>query len=602
MRGEKSLKIASYNTERSFKDIARVNQAEKIKDYDFLISDKADQDLDFYKGFKIYIGSISSLSLKELGFHHYLPKSVTETQIIEFCQKQYLKKAHVGLKINFAQKNSDESLLKEELERLRKENLERKNKALNTKGLSDYVLRLLSVNTIEQLVYETESLRILKFKGIRVSLIYLDGEGGYLSTKNSSRKIKGLEKIIEGGRATPKRNDLASILSRPVLTNFKIYSEKINDKEHVVALFESQKDFLEEDSFLEILKKLLFSNFVRVLQSEKLLKNSALLSKAFNQIPNTALLISPDYTIRVSNRKESIGKKCFSYMFSKDSPCTGCPVLDLENAKEKYDFYGKGYVLEDSGQVVYSSSVKSQSKNFYLHIYESLEKSQKRESIQIQRGKLKSIGLVAQALTHELNNPLTGIHELSTLMSEGYEGQAREDLEDISKASRRCIDIIESLKKFSSKKIEFERLELSKVLKETLILTKVLTRRVRLEIDVEEGLWISASRTLLIQAIFNIIKNSVEAIPETGTISIRLHRVKDQVVLLFEDNGPGLPLDMEKVSLFGTKNKKKGTGFGLFLVNEFMKLHKGKLDFGNRNGEGQSGAYFKLSFPLSRGA
>ncbi len=477
---------------------------------------------------------------------------------------------------------------------LQKESDLNKEESVNIKGLGEYVIRLLGVNTIEQLVYETESLRILKQKRIKVSLIYVDGKDGFLCTRNTTRKIEGFGNFEEKTVVVGDRTKLANMLARPVLNHLKVYSEKLESGDCLYAFFESQEEFLEKDNFLMMLKKLLFTNFIRVLQSERLLKNSSLLSQAFQQIQNTSLLIGADYTVLFSNEKESLGKKCYNYMFGRHEPCEGCPIRNDEIGVD--DSYGREVLLTEDEYVVHSSKVRNLNNNFYLHIYETEEDSKKRESIKIQRGKLQSLGLVTQALTHELNNPLTGILELSGEMSGDFEGQTLEDLNDISSAAKRSLDIIEGLKKFSSKKIEFSRVNLSEIVKSSLLLTKLLTRSISVYVDVDESLWVSGSSTLLSQLIFNIIKNSAEAMQNEGSVSISLKRESEGAVLIFEDTGPGLPKGMDEVSLFGTKGKDKGTGFGLFLVNEFVKLHKGRFSFGNLP---ESGAYFKIELPLT---
>jgi signal transduction histidine kinase len=281
-------------------------------------------------------------------------------------------------------------------------------------------------------------------------------------------------------------------------------------------------------------------------------------------------------------------------MFGLNEPCKSCPI---KNGHEDRETMGREVKLSEQAYTVHSSRVKNLSNNFYLHIYETEENSQKRESIKIQRGKLQSLGLVTQALTHELNNPLTGILELSQDLETEFEGQTAEDLREINLASKRCIDIIENLKNFSSRKIRFSRVNFSGAIKSALVLTKVLTRNTNVQMDLDEEIWISGSKTLLSQIIFNIIKNSVEASGKGGEIKLSLKRTQDNfAVLVLEDNGPGLPAGMNEVTLFGTQNKEKGTGYGLFLVNEFVKLHKGKLSFGNLPG---GGAYFKIVIPMT---
>lgn len=567
---------------------------EVYSNYDFVLLGEEDKvSFSSDETYSVYWGDLNSTKLDFSKYQFFFSKEESFSNIEAVLKKRSLQSNKAGIVDRNDLYGEQVSTLERSISSLQSESELNKEESLNIKGLGEYVIRLLGVNTIEQLVYETESLRILKYKGIKVSLIYVDSDDAFLCTKNTTRKIRNLDGVKDWSVLIGERKKLANILYRPVLNHFKVYSENLETGDRLYALFESQEEFLEQDFFLTMLKKLLFTNFVRVLQSERLLKNSSLLSQAFRQIQNTSLLIGSDYTILFSNQKSSLNQKCYRYMFNRAEPCEGCPI---QNDDPKVDSYGREVILKDNSYVVHASKVKNINNNFYLHIYETEENSQKRESIKIQRGKLQSLGLVTQALTHELNNPLTGILELSQEMKVDFEGQTAEDLAEISSAAKRCINIIEDLKRFSSRRIEFARINFSEAIKSSLILTKLLTRKASIVVDLDDDVWISGSSTLLSQLIFNIIKNSVEAMGDQGQVSIALKKEADWAVLQFEDTGPGLPEDMHDVSLFGTKNKDKGTGFGLFLVNEFVKLHKGELSFGNLP---DKGAYFNIKIPLT---
>lgn len=588
------MRICNTSDEFKFVSIPLESDLKVYDEYDYVLVSNKNKDM-ISSARKVFVGDVNEIIEGIDSFDLILSSDVTEKEILLEIEKDFaLNKKNI--------ENLSYQLLEKNIKEKKKTNLKLKNKvsedrneSLNTKGLEEYVIRLLGVRTIEQLVYETESLRILKFKGIKVSLIYIDAEDGFLCTRNTTRKLN--KDFITGdwGSLIRNREKLANILARPVLNHFKVYSEGMSSGDRLYALFESQKEFLENDFFLTMLKKLLFTNFIRVLQSERLLKNSSLLSQAFNQIQNTSLLISSDFVVRVSNRKESVGRKCYEYMFSQNSPCVDCPMLK-KSLKPSTSANERNFLLKDHNYVVHSSHIAETQNSFFLHIYETFENSKKRESIKIQKGKLQSLGLVTQALTHELNNPLTGISELAKDMQLDFEDQTAEDFEEIGKAAGRCLKIIEDLKKFASKKIEFERVDLAKVVESSLTLTKVLTRNTRVEVSSEEATWISGSSTLLSQMIFNIIKNSIEAMSGEGSILISVFKDNGFANLTFKDSGPGLPEGMSEVSLFGTQNKAEGTGFGLFLVNEFVKLHSGELSFKNNE---DVGAFFHIKIPLN---
>lgn len=593
------MRVGAFDLNRNFKSIPSVSKDELGDDYDYIIIDSKNIDLKI-NAKKVFLGPLEEIiHVNLLKIANYFNASVSEEDLIHLLKKKH-EHSQPKKTPNLNSLEPEIIELEKQIENNKEKVSDYREGSIEIKGLREYVTRLMNVNTLEQLVYETEKLRILRYKGIKVSLIYFDNENGFLCTKNTLRKLaiksflkEDFSDSSQNMSKSPLKKILANVLARPVLSHFQFRKRQISENEKVYVLFESDADFKHLDFFLEMLSKLLFTNFVRVLQSENLYKISSLISKAFNQIQNISILVGKDFEIKVSNQDGAVGKKCYNYIFNQNSPCSECPMLKGKSHKSSHD-------LIDQGYVVYTSRVqdidKDTANRYFLHIYESASDTLKRESIKIQRGKLQSLGLVTTALTHELNNPLTGIKELSKELSSEFKGQIKEDFEEIEKASKRCLLIIENLKNFSSKKIEFERIELSKVINDALTLTKLLTRNTAMDLQLEKNVWISGSSTILSQAIFNIVKNSIEAMSYKGAMSIELTTNNGHAVLKFSDTGPGLPENFKSISLFGTQKKQEGVGYGMFLVSEFIKLHKGHLNFGNNPEQG--GAFFIISIPL----
>lgn len=599
------MRLGAFELDRKFNEIPALDKSfllekkENLDDYDFVIVDSKNKHINC-NAQKVYIGLLDDLAGESLyNIDSYFNEDVNEKDLISA-----LKEKHQNMRPlkpeDFSSKEPEILDLKKQIKNYKEKVSEFREGSIEIKGLREYVTRLMDVNTLEQLVYETEKLRILRYKGIKVSLIFFDKDNGFLCTKNTLRKLSlktfssdDFSNTFENINKKPLKKTLANVLARPVLSHFQFRKRQISEDEKIFVLFESDSDFKHLDFFLEMLSKLLFTNFIRVLQSENLYKISSLISKAFNQIQNISILVGPDLEIKVSNQEGAVGKKCYNFIFNQNSPCKECPILKNKTHKSSHD-------LIDQGYVVYTSRVQDSSEDntnrYFLHIYESSADTLKRESIKIQRGKLQSLGLVATALTHELNNPLTGIKELSHELSHDFKGQIKEDFEEIEKASKRCLLIIENLKNFSSKKIEFERIEFSKVIYDALTLTKLLTRNTAMDIKLEDNVWISGSSTILSQAVFNIVKNSIEAMSYKGAMSVELYTEDGFAKLNFSDSGPGLPENFKSISLFGTQKKQEGVGYGMFLVSEFVKLHKGHLEFGNNPDHG--GAFFLISIPL----
>ncbi len=93
-------------------------------------------------------------------------------------------------------------------------------------------------------------------------------------------------------------------------------------------------------------------------------------------------------------------------------------------------------------------------------------------------------------------------------------------------------------------------------------------------LDLENGFEIKADRNILLFVLYNLLKNAVYYFrsSEDSRILIKLNKNENHNILIFEDNGPGIPKDILD-QLFGnytTFNKDGGTGLGLSFCHEAM--------------------------------
>ncbi len=93
---------------------------------------------------------------------------------------------------------------------------------------------------------------------------------------------------------------------------------------------------------------------------------------------------------------------------------------------------------------------------------------------------------------------------------------------------------------------------------------------------------IMADPDMLYQAFLNILINAMQAIPEEGKIDIKTNKKNNRIVIIFEDNGSGVPQDLLKKiwdPFFTTK--EKGTGLGLGIVKNIIEAHDGRIRIAN---------------------
>ncbi|PIU31748.1 MAG: hypothetical protein COT06_06490 [Syntrophobacteraceae bacterium CG07_land_8_20_14_0_80_61_8] len=102
------------------------------------------------------------------------------------------------------------------------------------------------------------------------------------------------------------------------------------------------------------------------------------------------------------------------------------------------------------------------------------------------------------------------------------------------------------------------------------------------------------------QCVINLLFNAMEAIPGTGTVTIRtqLDQTHRQVRLEVEDTGVGVPQDKRSQifePFFTTKSQDKGVGLGLSVVYGIIKEHQGTVYVKSELGQGST---FIIRFPL----
>ncbi len=106
--------------------------------------------------------------------------------------------------------------------------------------------------------------------------------------------------------------------------------------------------------------------------------------------------------------------------------------------------------------------------------------------------------------------------------------------------------------------------------------------------NIQSEVLLNTDKVLFPSIIINLIENAFKYSPDKPSVTVELYSKADKVYLKVTDNGIGIP-DHEKTKVFekfyriGNEEtrKTKGTGLGLFIVNEIVKAHKGKIEITN---------------------
>ena len=117
---------------------------------------------------------------------------------------------------------------------------------------------------------------------------------------------------------------------------------------------------------------------------------------------------------------------------------------------------------------------------------------------------------------------------------------------------------------------------------------------IRVEQDFPRDLpLIQADRDKLKQALWNLCKNAVEAMPQGGTLTLDAYSSGADVVLEIGDTGVGIPPGVDIFEPF-TTTKSSGSGLGLVVVRQIVAAHGGNLTYTSEPGKGTA---FRLTLP-----
>ncbi len=213
--------------------------------------------------------------------------------------------------------------------------------------------------------------------------------------------------------------------------------------------------------------------------------------------------------------------------------------------------------------------------------------------------KLASLGILTSGVAHELNNPLNFIQGGLTGISEFFEAQPgliNEELEfylhSIETGIDRSKTIVSGLSQFSEQSDDMHDVcDLHLIIKNCIV---ILNQKLDDKITVNKlfslsPAFVKGNNGKLHQVFLNILTNSIQAIPDNGTIHIETNVNNQFITVTIKDNGIGITEEnLPKISdpFFTTRSPGEGTGLGLSIVFKIISEHNAKIMYNSSESSG----------------
>lgn len=216
--------------------------------------------------------------------------------------------------------------------------------------------------------------------------------------------------------------------------------------------------------------------------------------------------------------------------------------------------------------------------------------------------RLSALGELSAGMAHEIRNPLGSIKGAAEILKDDYGPDApqHEFIEILLKETDRLNKIVQEFLSFARPKPpELREEDINELLESVLALTAQPARKagisVEKRLDHTIGKW-NLDSDLLKQAFLNLVLNSIQAMPEGGTLTVESARRDDRIEVKIVDTGMGISTDNRKrlFSPFFT-TKKDGTGLGLAITYRIIQNHRGTIDVASEPGKGST---FTITIPV----
>ena len=193
-------------------------------------------------------------------------------------------------------------------------------------------------------------------------------------------------------------------------------------------------------------------------------------------------------------------------------------------------------------------------------------------------------------ISHEMRSPLITLRNLFYLQEE--KGGVEENLD---MELTRIFEMLDNLLNWSASQMQEIKeypviIDLNELLENMIrfIQAQINFKKIKLKIEIPDDLVAYADENMIDISIRNIFTNAVKYTPIGGKILIKAYEENKQVIILIQDNGPGLESTAD--------NKEKGLGIGLEISRDFISRNNGRINIKS----GRDGTKAEIILPVEQ--
>jgi two-component system sensor histidine kinase HydH len=204
-----------------------------------------------------------------------------------------------------------------------------------------------------------------------------------------------------------------------------------------------------------------------------------------------------------------------------------------------------------------------------------------------------ALGRMAAGIAHEIRNPLGTLRGFAQYFARANNNdpKAEEYSEIMVNEVDRLNRTVSALLQFSRpREPELTEIDLRELLTKsaTFIQSEIESNQIDFHLNLPETeICISADPDLILQALLNLLQNSIVAVSKNDLIELGLQKQDNHIQIWVRDTGKGLTPD-KQAQMFDPffTTRKDGTGLGLAVVQQIVEQHQGRIEVESETGQG----------------